>query len=174
MAEKDKLQKAFKPLPFHATTTSLAGFQVTSKMTKATYCKPYHMPHSEAAVKSKPTVLGRSYEPSSMQIDFGRYGDLPQDRKGQSTADLNLGTTKSGPYTPGYLGHKPRSEVNRQMVARLPSYGGQGLTKVDLASNTHKNLPGYTGFSPTESGPFRPGVETTSSRANFQGLGYTL
>jgi hypothetical protein len=174
MAEKDKEQKNAIPLPFYATTTNLTGFQVTSKLTRDTYCKPYHMPHSEAAVKTKSSVLGRSYEPSSMQIDFGRYGDLPEKRKGFTTADLNLGTTKSGPYTPGYLGHKPRSQVNRQMVARLPSYGGQGLTKVDLASNTHKNLPGYTGFSPSDSGPFRPGTQTTSSRANAQGLGYML
>lgn len=120
-------------------------------------------------------------QPTGYALDYGRYGSHPTDRlqttsdgkvaytASASSADLFAGTVKGslGLHVPGYTGHVPGSRVNHKLLNGGSGNAPTGVhathshkSKDNLTENYRHNLPGYSGYQPTnlvnDRGPRNP------------------
>jgi hypothetical protein len=126
-------------------------------------------------------VVPRQPVRSSYQTDMGMANEKPLDRPyisktgmAGTTQDLCVGTTKATYHIPGFSGHIPTTQRNPRVVAH-----GDGQKVHDMPSHLrlyHRhNMPGYTGFRPTnaknDKGERHSGANpATSSGASALGL----
>uniref|UniRef100_A0A7S2FHF5 Flagellar associated protein n=1 Tax=Florenciella parvula TaxID=236787 RepID=A0A7S2FHF5_9STRA len=126
-------------------------------------------------------VVPRQPVRSSYQTDMGMANEKPLDRPyisktgmAGTTQDLCAGTTKATYHIPGFSGHIPTTQRNPRVVAH-----GDGQKVHDMPSHLrlyHRhNMPGYTGFRPTnaknDKGERHSGANpATSSGASALGL----
>ncbi|CAM9946087.1 unnamed protein product [Ectocarpus sp. 12 AP-2014] len=127
--------------------------------------------------KVMPAVTHGQLTESCYQMDMGKDGEIPRDRRiwyktGMSSTTLDLfgGTTKATYQVPGYGGFIPASKMN----LRAREHGDMKNSRrprLDLRLFYRHNNPGYTGHAPAaacnDPGPSRCGSDplTTSGAA---------